>query len=506
MAVHPSQTRLICPLTSSTVAQMRADMLQAAHEGADAVECRLDYLVTPPDDEELALLLSGAPVEVIVTCRPRREGGHFQGPEYRRLDILRHAAALGATFIDVEADTPAEARPDGAVILSRHDFTGRPGDLEELARALDASGDAVNKLAFMSAGPADALAALDLIRSCAKPTLALAMGEAGMASRILARKFGAFGTFASLRAGAESAPGQPSMSRLKQLYRWDRIDGETVVCGVIGCPVAHSMSPAIHNAAFEAVGFNGVYVPLRIEPGRENFERFMDALLARPWTDWRGLSVTLPHKENALAYVGAGNCDELAGRIGAINTITIDPGGRLRGMNTDYAAAIDAVCSQMRISREELSGKSVAVLGAGGVSRAIVAALVEYGADVSIYNRTVTRAAKLAEEFSCRAGPLADAADAEAEIVINCTSVGMHPDTDACPLERVPPSVKVVFDTIYNPVETLLLRRAAEAGCRRITGVEMFVNQAVGQFEAWTNLTAPRDVMRKVVLEHLGEK
>jgi 3-dehydroquinate dehydratase/shikimate dehydrogenase len=157
----------------------------------------------------------------------------------------------------------------------------------------------------------------------------------------------------------------------------------------------------------------------------------------------------------------------------------------------------------MGIAHETLAGRRVAVLGAGGAARAIVAALARYRADVTIYNRTVARGERLAEEFCCAAAGR-DALDAlEAEIVVNCTPLGMHPNVDATPLQRVPPSVRVVFDTIYNPVETLLLQRARAAGCTCVAGLDMFVNQAAAQFEAWTTLPAPRDAMRAVVVRWL---
>jgi len=484
---------------------MRADMARAAELGADMVECRLDYLPHPVSQADLRKLLANPPLDVIVTDRPRREGGRYDGDEPQRLATLREAAEFAPSAIDVEIDTPRDEWPDGAVILSHHDFAGLPADLDAIVTRLEASDAAVNKVAFAAENPADALRALDVVRACRKPTIALAMGEAGIASRILAGKFGAYGTFASLHPGAQSAPGQPTIAELKDLYRWDSIGPATKVFGVIGCPVAHSMSPAIHNAAFTAARVDGVYVPLRIEPGEANFDRFMDAVLARDWLGWRGLSVTIPHKENALAYVGADNCDPLAGRIGAINTITIGPDGTLRGDNTDYAAAIDALCNAMGIAREALAGRSVAVLGAGGAARAIVAALAHYGAETTIFNRTVKRGERLAGQFGCRAVGLGELARLDAEIVINCTPIGMHPKVDASPLAAIGPSTKVVFDTIYNPIETKLLRQARDAGLIGVSGLEMFVNQAVAQFEMWNSVPAPRETMREVVLARLSE-
>ncbi|MCP4375728.1 MAG: shikimate dehydrogenase, partial [bacterium] len=409
----------------------------------------------------------------------------------------------GAAFIDVESDVPTADTPSGTIISSHHDFETCPDDLDQQAEKLDASPAAVNKIAFNTTNPADTLRAFDVVRNSSKPTIALAMGDTGLASRILAGKFGAFGTFATLAEDMASAPGQPTVSELRELYRWDAINAETELYGVIGCPVGHSMSPAIHNAAFGAAGVNGVYVPLLIEPGSENFNNFLEALLARPWLGWRGLSVTIPHKHNALEFVGEENCDPLAVRIGAVNTITISPEGTLRGDNTDYAAAIDALCDTMGIERQGLAGREVAVLGAGGAARAIVAALTHYNASVSVYNRTVSRAEALAGEFGASSAGLDAAANMQAEIVINCTPIGMHPQVDASPLEQIPASVKVLFDTIYNPIGTQLLAMARKAGCLSVTGVDMFVNQAVAQFETWTGKQAPRDVMREVVMNKL---
>ncbi len=498
---------MICPLTADSLEGMRAEMFLAAASGAEMVEARLDFLPALPDENQLRDLLTEAPLPVIVTCRPKRQGGRFgdgEGSEKARLSLLRKASELeSVAAVDVELDTPPEQRPRKKVILSHHDFEGCPDNLEELAEAIGRSDSAVNKVVFTARTCEEALRTFDLIRASAKPMLGLAMGEAGLISRILAKKFGAFGTFASLGSGRQSAPGQPTLADIKKLYRWDDIDADTAVFGVIGAPVAHSLSPAIHNAAFAATAQNAVYLPLRIEPGDENFRRFMDAALARPWLDLRGLSVTIPHKQNALAYVGAENCDELGVRIGAINTIRIDSTGRLRGWNTDYSGAIDALCDAMGIARVDLKGRSVAVLGAGGAGRAIVAALVHYGAKVVIYNRTLQKAEKLAEEFNSRAAPLSDAPTSEAEILINCTSIGMHPNVDDCPLETIPTGVIVVFDTVYNPLQTRLLRLAEAGGIATVTGLEMFLNQAIAQFEIWTSQKAPRDVMREVVMNKL---
>ncbi len=490
-------------MTARTVERMRADMSRAVAAGADTLELRVDLLANPPTGDDLATLLADAPAETILTCRPTRQGGGFDGPEPDRLTILAEGSRLGATFIDVEDDVPTADRPPGRIILSHHDFDSVPADLDAIVDRMEADPAEVNKIAFTAAGPEHAVRAAQILRRCDKPTIALAMGEAGLPSRVMAAKLGAFGTFASLEAGAESAPGQVTVAEMLRLYRWRDQTPETQLFGVVGSPVAHSMSPAIHNAAFDAVGYDGLYVPVHVQPGPENFRRFIDAVLDAGWMGWRGLSVTLPHKASALAHVPASQVDELTLQIGAVNTLTVETEGSLRGDNTDYAAATDSLCDAMAISRDGLAGVRVGMLGAGGVARAIVAALTHYGAEVTIYNRTPARAGTLAAEFRCNSAELSRASTDRNEVLINGTPVGMAPAVEPCPVDTLPGSCRVVFDTIYNPIETALIRLARQSGCRVVTGLDMFVRQAVAQFEIWTGQPAPADVMRRVVQQRL---
>jgi shikimate dehydrogenase len=285
----------------------------------------------------------------------------------------------------------------------------------------------------------------------------------------------------------------------------------------VGSPIMHSMSPAIHNAGFEAIGFDGVYLPMLVEPGWESFKAFMETFVPFEGLDLCGLSVTIPHKENALRYLkekGA-EVEELAEAIGAVNTIVVDRSGpepKLRGFNTDYAAILDSITEKMGIEREELENYRVAVIGAGGTGRTAAAALAHYGATVVIYNRTKERADALAKEFDGRSGKVVSArleklCDSCCHIFINTTSVGMYPKVDESPIGDRPPKFEaetVVFDTIYNPMKTKLLGQAEEAGAKTIGGVEMFVRQAAGQFEAWTGKEAPVKVMRKIIEKRLN--
>lgn len=521
MTEPDGKTRLIVPLVQPEPTEMRSARAAAAKAGADLVELRLDCLADGAGDA-LSSLLSDSPVPTLATCRTRAEGGRFAGSDAEAIELLTRAAEAGADWVDLEfrllagADALRQAiaartsRP--GLILSHHDWQQRPGDLPGLMGRMHQAGADVAKVAFAPAGPEDAWACFDALASAEGPAIALAMGEAGLPSRVLARAAGAWGTFASLAEGAESAPGQVTIEQMRTLYRWDAQTAATAFFGVVGCPVGHSMSPAIHNEAFAADGVDGVYVPLLVQPEQACFDRFLDAALAGPQPRLRGLSVTIPHKRHALARVGADGVDPLSRAIGAINTVAVDPGAppTLRGCNTDYAGAIDALVEAIGCEREDLAGRSVAVLGAGGAARAIVAAVSHYGARTTVYNRTISRAEALAGQFDRPAGPVAagglDALEAaSAEIVVNCTPIGMHPKVDADPL---PESFRlsagtVVFDTIYNPMTTRLLARAESAGCVTVSGLAMFVNQAAAQYEYWLNRPAPRDLMRQVVLEHL---
>ncbi len=533
-------TRLCVSLIGSTCRRMMEDMQAAAAAGADMVELRLDCL-EDWDPAGIDALLEAAgrfPGEVVATCRRSAEGGHCDEEETLRVSRLEYVGLSDAVdYVDFEYESlkaspnirqkiglicgpglnPA-GRPKRRLILSRHELNATPPwyTLRFMLDAMGREGAAAIKLACRAENIVDALHMMDALHYSvpARPTIALAMGEPGLITRVLARKLGAFLSFASLEEGREAAPGQVSIDRMRRLYRWDAIGPETRVYGVIGCPVAHSMSPAIMNAAFAAAGIDAVYLPLRVEPGFEALAAFLTGVLRRPWLHPRGFSVTIPHKQDLLRFVDRrdGVVEPLARRIGAANTLLIEPGEHLDGadaklhaLNTDYRGALEALCEGLACRPEDLRDTPVAVLGAGGVSRAIVAGLRDWGCRVTIYNRTRDKAEALAAEFGAAARPFEDCARHDARVVINGTSIGMWPEVDAGPM---PPEGlagrPLVFDTVYNPMETRLLRDARERGCQTVDGVAMFVRQAAAQFELWTGRPAPTDIMRAVVVEHLS--
>jgi 3-dehydroquinate dehydratase/shikimate dehydrogenase len=525
-------TRLCAAIFVSDLAQGRRDAVAAAEAGADMVELRIDQFT---EHEPVRELVRQCPLPCIVTCRPTWEGGQCELPEPERLAVLDVAAAAGASYVDIELEsfrripnlehravTPRDQR--SGLIVSSHHFRSRPPRLTNLLTELEQSAADVRKIVWTARSIRDNVEAFEILAQPAKPTIALCMGEAGLLSRVLAKKFGAFLTFASLRRLEVTAPGQVSIDEMKRLYRWDAIGPQTKVYGVVGSPVGHSMSPAIHNAAFSETGYDGVYLPLLVNEGYESFKAFMETFLSFAPLDLSGLSITIPHKENALKYLREKNAtiDPLAIKIGAVNTIKIDrrrePSGsaagmplELRGLNTDYSAILDSITSKLGIAREDLAGKRIAVIGAGGTGRTAVAALAHYGATVVVYNRSRDRVDALAAEFHGQTGkvvaaPLEKLCDSCCEIYLNTTSVGMHPNVDASPFGTNPPKLggrTLVFDTVYNPIKTKLLNDAAAAGAQTIGGIEMFVRQAVAQFEAWTELPAPAELMRSVVEKRL---
>ena len=525
-------TRLCVPIFVKSPEQARRDALVAVERGADMIELRLDSLGEildgPPAAAEqwktdtlvngLVSLIDDLAVPTIVTCRPAAEGGLSSADDDARLTLLAAVAHDVTGYVDLEWATLNRAggwpfsflkltgnRPEPTkIILSSHDFDGRPSHLFNLFADMSESRADVVKLAWRARSVRDNVEAFELLRDAAKPTIALCMGEEGLVSRILSKKFNAFLSFASLSDTLGTADGQVPVDTMKRLYRWDAIGRETKVYGVVAHPVGHSLSPHVHNAAFEASDTDAVYVPFLVQPGYESFKAFVETYLAFEPLQLSGLSVTLPHKEHALRYVRerGGTVSEAAERIGAANTIKIERDGGelvLSATNSDADAIVDTITAALNCDRGDLADRRVMVLGAGGTGRTAVAALSALGCAVTVYNRTRERADALAAEFGVRADPLADASSAAADLLINTTSVGLAPDADATPLPDGLPSLPpdgLVFDTIYNPRETRLLKEAKAAGLRTVNGEPMFLRQAAVQFETWTSQPAPLDAMR----------
>ncbi|RMF84700.1 MAG: type I 3-dehydroquinate dehydratase [Planctomycetota bacterium] len=515
---HDAERTLLATSLVDADEPLADQVADAGRRGADIVELRVDRIGDVGAVEEL--LRAPRCVPLILTVRTADEGGAWDGEEAERIALVERLGLLGPGYVDVEwaswrrsanlrqkvglvcerSDRLGGDRPLNKLILSHHDLRGTPEDLDAVAEPLAAEPAAVAKLVFTARDATDALRVLCMLHRYAqrRPTIALAMGEPGLATRVLAPKFGGFLSFASRGVGRESAPGQPTLEELRGVYRWDEINPATGVYGVVGWPVHHSRSPYIHNAALRESAIDAVYLPFPVAPTPAAFERFMRAAIA-PELDIRGLSVTLPHKVHALRWLrdAGGVLDEHATRCGAVNTLVRGEGGRWSGHNTDVVGALRALEHCAGLDAARLRGEQTVVLGAGGVARAVTYALVSAGAKVTIYNRTRARSEALAAEFGCRWGEWDQRTTARGRLLANCTSIGMDSAAGETPMPAdALRAFDVVFDTIYTPKETQLLRDAVRQGVGVVDGVTMFVEQAARQFELWHDRSAPIEVFR----------
>ncbi len=517
-------TYLTVPIASSNLEGAKRQIKKALSAGAKMLELRTDYL----ENLNVELLkkiiaqtktISGDKVPIIVTCREKEQGGVIDYPLSLRVEVLTTALKAGAEFIDFEYDNfkntdnqekirLALSRSIKArLILSAHNFDKKFDDIRKLYREiLFVCPAVIPKLVYTANHINDCFEAFDLLRQTGDERIVFCMGSASLISRILAKKLGSFVTFASLDEKTATAPGQLTVNQLKDLYRFGSIDSNTEIFGVIADPVGHSLSPAIHNACFAEKKMNKLYLPLLVEGGKEGFDAFLRNVIQRKWLSFRGFSVTIPHKQNALNFARSnqGFVEPLAGKIGAVNTLLITADGRPKAYNTDYMGALDVITSGMRIKQKGLKRLSVAVIGAGGVARAIVAGLSDAGAKVKIYNRTIEKAERLAREFGCEFAGLDELANINAKLLINCTSIGMHPNVDATPVPKeYLKRGMAIFDTVYNPAQTLLLKQAKRKKLKTIDGLSMFINQALAQFKLFTGQNASHKLMRKTVVSLL---
>ncbi len=476
-----------------SLARTRHRMMTAEHQvladkGAELVELRVDWLSRTP---ELSRLLTSRPTSVVFTCRRNVDGGRWTGTEDERQTLLRAAIVAGVEYVDLELDIAPKIRRYGKTkrIVSHHDFTQTPDDLEKIYESMCKQDADIVKIVTMAHSPEDCIRLLKLCDGAKVPTVAFCMGEFGVTSRLLCGRYGAPFTYATFSKEREIAPGQLSFDEMQTLYQYDKISRNTQIFGVLGDPIGHSQSPLLHNTALHAAGLDAVYLPFRVPA-----DRFRETLKAFEWLDIRGYSVTIPHKEAALASFP--RCPEEVRAIGAANTIFRGNDGSWQTENTDLTAALEGLQLALR-DGEPLEGKRVLILGAGGAARAIGYGLQKRGAALVVTSRKSDRARALAEQLGCRFCTWENRGSEGIDILVNCTPVGMSPNVDASPFqENWLQEQMLIFDTIYNPEQTLLIRHARERGCRTVTGVEMFVRQAAAQFHLFTQQPPPVELMR----------
>eukprot|EP00899_Mesostigma_viride_P021194 jgi/Mesvir1/29076/Mv18382-RA.1 len=507
--------KICVAIVAKTVDDVAAQIRQAADAGADLVEIRLDHIAGFDAAADLPVLLSSKVrcLPAIVTYRPDWEGGQYKGPEEPRFVALRLAMALGADYVDIElkaAETFLAKRPGQSstrIIVSSHNYASTPSedDLADILQRMAAVGADIAKIATTAQDVTDALRMLQLPSRFPLPVIALAMGPRGQISRLLAPKFGGYLTFASMGAGQESAPGQSSVHDLVNVYGLRRVTTDTKIFGLIGNPVSQSKGPLLHNASFMQKGVDALYVPFLVD----DCALFLQAFRGQ---DFAGFSVTIPHKQAALACVSV--VDPLAKDAGVVNTLIRRPDGTLYGTNTDMIAAVNAVEKglwQHGAEGNGVSGKRILVYGAGGAGRGIAFGLKARGGNVVIASRRDEAAKELASTVGCDWAPAAAVAvgrpDFVADVFVNASPVGMVPNVHESPVPKSAlAGYSVVFDAVYNPMYTQLLKDAQEMGATAVTGVDMFVGQAAEQFRLFTGLEAPVDLMEKVVVDSLTAK
>lgn len=471
--------------------RMIAEHQYLVEQGAQLVELRLDFLSRAVN---LKRLVDDRPGPVVVTVRRKEDGGRWEHSEADRLVLLRSAIAAGVEYIDIEADIASQIPRYGKTkrIISYHDFSGTPDELEELHAAMASEDADIVKIATMANTFSDNIRMIKLTMNAKVPTIGICMGETGMMTRILANRVGSPFTYATFSTDKKLAPGQLNWKEMNSLYHYESIKKDTALFGVIADPVAHSHSPLIHNAAFVDAGINARYLPFRVP--KDDLQTFMNTCHD---IGVEGISITIPHKEASLDYCT--QAEASATGIGAINTMIFNGEDRL-GYNTDYRAAMDCIEETFGIARgteNSMQGKTALILGAGGVSRAVAWGLRQRKCDVVITSRTEERAKMLAAEIGCTAVAWDERYDVKAHLLVNGTPVGMHPNVDDSPFQESSINqFMVVFDTVYNPENTLLVKQARRKQARVITGVDMFVRQAAYQYRLFTGKDAPTDLMR----------
>src|SRR5215469_97310 len=491
----------VCVAIQAATAAEMIERAAAALADTRFVAFRLDSVPRPaamlPD---LKSFLAGRrDVIAIATCRRKDNGGNFAGSLTSELDTLLKAAQAGCQIVDLEVESAEEAKRSQlekfreglraagtALLVSFHDFARTRG-LEHAADRIAAFEPDYVKVVSTAHTLADNLAVLRLIegRSRSADVVGIAMGEEGLVSRVLAVREGAAFTFASLDEGIETAPGQVTARALRDLYRLEQIDAATRIFGVAGNPIAHSLSPMIHNAAFRREHVNAVMLPLKVRA----LSDLLTLVLELPVS---GLAITMPLKQQILPHLA--NMDPLTAKIGACNTLRAAADGKLYGFNTDVQGVIRPLEKRLR-----LKGARVAVLGAGGAARAAVFGLVDQGAEVFIINRTHEHAVALARAAKAKSLKHEQLAKHRFDVLINSTPCGMAGVKTAMPIREDELNAGLVFDMVYNPLETPLLKLAASRGIPVIGGLEMFVQQGARQFEIWTGKPAPEADMRRAL-------
>jgi 3-dehydroquinate dehydratase/shikimate dehydrogenase len=489
------------------IGETPAEMVEKAEEAAREntfLEFRFDYLSKPllaiPKLKQF--LYERSEVTAVATCRRVAGGGKFKGSIAAEIEVLEKAATAGFHLVDLELQT-AESIKHGqidklrslgaALLISYHDFSTTK-DLDgifERIRPYEPEFIKIVSTAKTLSDNVTMMRFLERTRDLAS-VVGICMGDQGIISRVLGLRAGSVFTFAAAHAGEETGPGQIAARTLEETYRIDQLDAATKVYGVAGNPIKHSLSPVMMNTAFRRETVNAVFLALQTN-------KLSDLLTLVREVPISGLAVTMPLKEEILAHLE--KTDPLSEKVGACNTVVRSQDGKLYGFNTDVAAVVRPLERRL-----QLKGAKILVMGAGGAARAAVFGLKDKGAEVFVMNRTPESAQKLARQAKAKSIKREQLAKTAFDVIINATPSGMQGVKPASILDAKEINARLVFDLVYNPIDTPLIRMAREKGIAVITGVEMFVHQGARQFEIWTGKPAPEEEMLRVVVHALRQK
>ena len=494
-----SLPRVCVALGLPTPSQLSRAAEREYKDGSSFLEFRLDYLSDPAAGPEVVRTFRKRypDAHVLATCRRKQHNGNFSGPIEQQIHVLHDAARAGAVAIDLEIESAERAksalpglRDSAPLIVSYHNFQNTPS-LDPILRRIQRTPADAYKIATTARKPTDNLRLFHFIRDHrSSPLIAFAMTETGMATRVLAPSLGCLFTYAAPSAMEGTAAGQIPAKLMRSLYHCEKLNPRSRVYGVIADPVAHSKSPLIHNRAFQARRVDAVYLPFLIAT-----PQLSDWMTLAGSLPIAGFSVTIPHKQRIVRYLDV--VEPLAKRIGAVNTVW-RKGGRWRGTNTDADGVLKPLSRHVRLAHA-----SILIAGYGGAARAAAIALRDAGANITITGRNIERGRALARVVNAEAATLKDSVARRFDALVHATPVGMSPKTGESLFPDGIPA-DVVLDMVYNPHETLLLKRAKQQGCTLIHGSEMLLEQAARQFEIWTGESAPRSVMQNALEQGLA--
>lgn len=495
----------ICAKTSKEL----LEKFELAVPLADVIEVRFDCF----DKDEIDIVLDNLPEitkSYLFVYRPKEQGGNQNIDKDEQIrfwsrvqtKMLRHNYLVDYEF---DMDFPLELDA-GTTIVSMHDFKGVSKDLSFQHEMLSEMSGKTLKIAVQADSITDTIPVwnlLDKAKQDGKSIIPIAMGEAGKWTRILGLAHGAFMTYASLGAGDETAPGQISASDMIDVFRVRELDEKTEVYGIVAGDTSYSASPWMLNAAFKSSGLNKVFIPLQVTDLDEFLRRMVKPDTREIELNFQGFSVTNPHKQAIMRHLDV--IDETAAKIGAVNTVKIED-DKLYGCNTDAQGFM----APLKSAFSDIKNANVAVIGAGGAARACVYALQQEGAKATLLVRNPKKTCGLEKDFGIHIEQFEisnfKSRISDFDILVNATPLGTkgrNEDKSVAAAEQLK-GLKLVYDLVYNPLETRLIREAKSAGVPYIGGLEMLVAQGVKQFEIWTGKEPSVEKMRLAVKQKLG--